>query len=259
MMRSEFLLIEGRRIEYVRYHARHSNPNLPTLVFLHEGLGSVAMWRDFPALVSDTTGCEVLVYSRVGYGKSDPIDCPRSVRYMHDEALVTLPRILDHLGVTRPVLLGHSDGGSIALIHAGVAGSAVAGLILIAPHVFVEDVTVSSIAHAKVAFDSTDLPQRLARYHDDVNSAFRGWSDIWLHPDFRQWNIEEYLQHIACPILALQGEDDEYGTMAQIDRIGMQAKAAKLMKLAACGHAPHRQRPNEVAEAIRTFVAGLAQ
>ena len=225
---------------------------------LHEGLGSVSMWRDFPRQVAAATGRDVLVYSRHGYGRSAPSAGPRSFRFMHDEALVVLPQLLDALGVRRPILLGHSDGGSIALVYAGGSGRDVAGLVLLAPHVMVEDLSVASIAAAREAYDGGDLRARLARHHDDVDGAFRGWNDVWLSPGFRGWTIEEYLPRVACPVLAIQGEDDEYGTMEQVDRIARGAADVELLKLPGCGHSPHRDRPEEVLEAITRFVARIA-
>ncbi|MCL4725095.1 MAG: alpha/beta hydrolase, partial [Rhodocyclaceae bacterium] len=229
--------------------------NRPTLVFLHEGLGSVAMWRDFPAKVAAATGCRTLVYSRYGYGESDLLAEPFGVRYMHDEALVALPDLLDKLGIDKPVLVGHSDGGSIALIHAGGAGREVAGLILMAPHVFVEDLSIASIAQAKVSFETTDLGQKLGKYHRDPAKTFWGWNDIWLHPDFRAWNIEEYLPQVTCPVLALQGADDEYGTPAQVEAIRKQAKGeVEVLMLADCRHSPHKDQPQATLEAMAGFI-----
>jgi len=248
------LAVRGRRLEVERIAA--GMPGRPVLVFLHEGLGSVAMWRDFPARVAHAAGCDAVVYSRHGYGRSDPIDAPRSVRYMHDEALLSLPELLRSVGVERPLLVGHSDGGSIALIHAG-AGHPVAGLVLLAPHVMVEDVSIASIAAAKVTYETGDLRAKLARYHADVDSAFRGWNDIWLHPDFRAWNIEAYLPQIACPVLAIQGQDDEYGTMEQVRRIERRARDVDVLALADCRHSPHRDQPAAVIEAIVRFVDRL--
>jgi len=250
--------IDGRRLEVARLQPARPRSDSPAIVMLHEGLGSVSMWRDFPQRVAEATDCEVLAYSRVGYGKSDPIDTQRNVRYMHEEALVTLPALLDALRIERPILLGHSDGGSIALIFAGGTKRPLRGLIAMAPHVMVEPISVASIAQAKVAYQSTDLPQRLARYHDDVESAFWGWNDIWLHPEFREWNIEEYLPRIDCPVLAIQGENDEYGSMEQIDRIARQARSVKLVKLARCGHSPHKDQPEAVLAAVRAFVGRIA-
>jgi pimeloyl-ACP methyl ester carboxylesterase len=244
--------VGGRRIEYERIEVAAAGR--PTLVFLHEGLGSLAMWRDFPGHVAHATGCNAIVYSRYGYGHSEPLREHRTVRYMHDEALVALPALLDKLALERPILLGHSDGGSIALIHAGGARRPVTGLILMAPHVMVEEISVTSIAAAKVAYETTDLRSKLARYHADVDSAFWGWNRIWLDPEFRRWNIEEYLPRITCPVLAIQGEDDEYGTMEQLRRIGRAVSDAELVDLADCRHSPHRDQPDAVLEAITRFV-----
>jgi len=256
-MQQGFVQIEGRQLEYQIIPAHQLNR--PTLVFLHEGLGSVAMWRDFPAKVAAATGCRTLVYSRYGYGESDVLTASFGVRYMHDEALVALPALLDTLGIDRPVLVGHSDGGSIALIHAGGAGREVAGLILMAPHVFVEDLSVASIAQAKVAFETSDLGQKLGKYHRDPAKTFWGWNDIWLHPDFRAWNIEEYLPKVTCPVLALQGADDEYGTPAQVEAIRKQAKGeVEVLMLADCRHSPHKDQPQATLEAMAGFIERIS-
>jgi pimeloyl-ACP methyl ester carboxylesterase len=250
-----FVEAGGHRLEIERIdvgaHAR------PELVFLHEGLGSVAMWRDFPARVAHASGCNTTVYSRYGYGKSEPIAADRGVRYMHDEALVTLPQLLDRLGIARPILFGHSDGASIALIHAGESGSALAGVVAMAPHVFVEDLSIASIAAAKVAYETTDLRAKLARYHDDVDSAFWGWNRIWLHPDFRAWNIEAVLPSIDCPVLAIQGQDDEYGTTAQVQSILRRVRDADVVTLSDCRHSPHKDQPAATLHAITAFVDRL--
>jgi len=251
-----FLQVGGHRIEYERIIV--ARDDRPTLVLLHEGLGSMAMWRDFPGRLAHATGCNAVVYSRYGYGKSDPLGEDRGVRYMHDEALVTLPALIDKLAIPWPILVGHSDGGSIALIHAGAGKRAVTGVVTLAAHVLVEDVSVASIAAAKTAFATTDLRARLARYHDNVDVMFRGWNDIWLHPDFRAWNIEEYLPGIACPVLAIQGEDDEYGTMEQMRRIGAKVKDVELLALEDCRHSPHRDQPDAVLEAVTRFVDRIA-
>ena len=247
-----FLAVASHRIEYERIEIARAER--PTLVFLHEGLGSVAMWRDFPARTAHATNCNVLIYSRHGYGNSDPLSAPRTVRYMHDEALVALPQFLDALSLSRPILVGHSDGASIALIHAGGAGRPLAGLVLMAPHVLVEDVSVASIAAARVAYETTDLRAKLARHHADVDSAFWGWNRIWLHPDFRPWNIEEYLPRIDCPVLAIQGEDDEYGTMEQLARLERGVRDLECVALADCRHSPHKDQPAAVIDAITRFV-----
>jgi pimeloyl-ACP methyl ester carboxylesterase len=225
---------------------------------LHEGLGSIAMWRDFPVRLAHATGCDAVVYSRFGHGNSDPLTAPRDVRYMHEEALKALPEFLDHLHIERPVLVGHSDGGSIALIHAGAGSRPVAAVVTLAAHVLVEDISVASIAAAKVAYATTDLREKLARYHADVDSAFLGWNRIWLDPEFRAWNIEEYLPHITCPVFAIQGEGDEYGTMKQMRRIGARVRNVELLELAACRHSPHKDQPDAVLAAIARFVARLA-
>ena len=229
--------------------------NAPALVFLHEGLGSIRQWRDFPAQVARATGRRALVYSRYGYGQSDVLREDRAgVDFMHREALEALPALLKALGVERPVLIGHSDGASIALIHAG-AGHPVRALALMAPHVFVEPVCLTSIREASAAFAGGELAQRLAKYHRDAAKTFHLWADAWLDPAFEQWNIEEYLGGIACPVLAIQGEDDAYGTMEQLERVrrGVRGPCA-LVKLPACGHAPFRDQPQRTLAALTEFV-----
>jgi pimeloyl-ACP methyl ester carboxylesterase len=252
-----FAAVQGQRLEIERIAGARADA--PTLVFLHEGLGSVALWRDFPAKLAARTGAPALVYSRRGYGKSDRLAAPREVGYMHDEALVVLPALLRELGISNPILIGHSDGASIALIHAGSGKWPVRALVLEAPHVFVEDVTVASIEQAKEAYRTTDLGKRLARYHDDPDHAFRGWNDIWLDPAFRSWNIEDYLPGVRCPVLAIQGADDEYGTLAQLDAIerGVSGPFERLV-LAECKHSPHRDRAAATLEAMSRFIAGVA-
>ena len=251
-----FAQVGGHRIEYARIDI--ARPLRPTLVLLHEGLGSIAAWRDFPDRLARAAGCNALAYSRYGYGNSDPLTAPRGVRYMHDEALIALPELLDQLGIERPILVGHSDGGSIALIHAGVGIRPVAGVVTLAAHVLVEDISVASIAAAKVAYESTDLRAKLARHHADVDSAFWGWNRIWLDPVFRAWNIEEYLPRIACPVLAIQGVDDEYGTMEQLHRIGAQVREVELLELEDCRHSPHKDQPEAVLAAMTRFVDRIA-
>jgi pimeloyl-ACP methyl ester carboxylesterase len=250
-----FVTVQGRKLEVQRIAG--SGRGVRTLVFLHEGLGSVAMWRDFPRKAAAAAGCAAVVYSRYGYGRSDVLRESRGVDYMHVEALEVLPELLARLEVPDPVLVGHSDGASIALIHAATHPE-VGGLVLMAPHVFVEDISVKSIAEAKTAFERTDLPQRLARYHADAVRTFRGWNDIWLHPDFRSWNIEEYLPRVRCPVLAIQGFDDEYGTMAQLEAIARQTGGPiEVLRLSDCRHSPHRDQPDAVIEAIARFVERL--
>ena len=226
------------------------------LVFLHEGLGSIRQWRDFPAQVAAAVGCRALVYDRYGYGQSEVLAEPRrTVRFMHDEALIALPEILSSLGIENPVLVGHSDGASIALIHAG-AGHAVRGVVAMAPHVFIEPICLSSIAKATQTFESTDLAQKLGRYHRDARKTFYGWADVWLDPDFKGWDIrEDYLPGVRCPVLAIQGHDDEYGTMAQLDEIAARiAGPCTLLKLDNCGHSPFRDQPDAALKAIESFL-----
>jgi pimeloyl-ACP methyl ester carboxylesterase len=242
----------------LEYRMIEGDGRADTLVFLHEGLGSVAGWRDWPDKVVAATGWRALVYSRRGYGESDPIDAPRAVGFMHDEAQVALPALLDALGIERPVLIGHSDGGSVALIHAGGTDRPVRGVVTMAAHVFVEDLTIEGIVQAKAAFEAGDLAQRLGRIHRDPAGAFWGWNDIWLLPAFRAWNIESFLPGIACPVLAIQGVDDQYGTPAQVDAIlrGVGGKARGLM-LPDCRHAPYREQEAATTAAIVGFVRGL--
>ena len=243
--------IQGRNLEILRIAG---DPALPELVFLHEGLGSVSHWRDFPAKVAAATGCPVMIYSRYGSGNSDVLAEPRTVRYMHHEALDTLPALLSALSIRNPILVGHSDGASIAIVYAG-AHDSLRGLALLAPHVFVEELSIRSIAKAKTTFESTNLPELLARHHRDAARTFWGWNDIWLHPEFRQWNIEEYLPRITCPALVIQGLEDQYGTMAQVDAIRKQvAGAVDVLMLEDCKHSPQRDQPEAVLEAIRKFV-----
>jgi len=250
-----YVVAQGHQLEYFWVPA--TRDDAPTIVFLHEGLGSAAMWRDFPERVARATDCRALVYSRFGYGSSDPLTAPRDVRFMHEEGLKALPELLDRLGIDQPILFGHSDGASISLIHAGGSNRPVKGLILMAPHVLVEDVTIENIVAAKRVYETTDMSSRLARYHSNVESAFRGWNDVWLDPAFRRWNIEEYVPRIRCPILAIQGEDDEYGTMDQIDRIARAAKDVTQLRLSDCRHSPHRDQPDAVIAAAKEFIARL--
>jgi pimeloyl-ACP methyl ester carboxylesterase len=231
-------------------------PGTPTLVFLHEGLGSIRQWRDFPARVAAATGCRALVYDRYGYGQSDVLAEPRrEVRFMHDEALEALPELRARLGIEDAILVGHSDGASIALIHAG-AGHAARGIVAMAPHVFIEPVCIDSIRKAANTFETTDLPARLGRYHRDARKTFYGWADVWLDPHFERWDIrDDYLPGVRCPVLAIQGYDDEYGTMAQLDEIARRVAApCELLKLERCGHAPFRDQPDETLAALTRFI-----
>ena len=227
------------------------------IVLLHEGLGSVAMWKDFPDALVARTGHPVLVYSRHGHGQSAQLTQPRRVDYMHYEATTALPELLSQLQIRNPLLIGHSDGASIAIIHAG-SGNAVSGLILMAPHVFVEQAGIDAIAEAKRAFETSDLAERLARYHTHPESMFLGWNDIWLHPDFRDWNIERFLPAIHSPLLVIQGEDDPYGTLAQVDAIEQRAGGlVKKLVFAGCGHSPHKDCREKTIDVIDAFVLEL--
>ncbi len=232
-----------------------------TLVLLHEGLGCVAMWRDWPARLAEQSGLGVLVYSRLGYGRSEPVSVPRPLDYMQDEGERVLPEVLDAAGVRQAILVGHSDGGSIAVVHAGTPGarSRVRGAVLLAPHMFCEDLSVASITRAREAFTGGDLRARLAKYHgDNVDGAFWGWNRAWLDPEFRHWNIEHYLPRIGVPLLVIQGADDPYGTLAQVDAIERGAGApVKRLVLPACGHAPQQDRPEETTRAVVDFARGV--
>jgi pimeloyl-ACP methyl ester carboxylesterase len=251
-----FVEINGHRIEYAEISAR--NARAPTLVLLHEGLGSVAMWRDFPAKLAHATGCRTITYSRWGYGKSDRFAGPRDPRYMHDEALDELPALRTALAIDDPILVGHSDGASIALIHAGSGRWSVRGLILEAPHVFVEDASIAGIEEAKRAYETADLKRRLAHYHADVEGVFRSWNDIWLSAGFRAWNIEGCLPGITCPVLAIQGLDDQYGTVAQVNAVARQVKGPfEKLLLEDCMHAPHRDQEADSLAAMVGFIAAL--
>jgi pimeloyl-ACP methyl ester carboxylesterase len=243
---------------------RYTGPqavNAPLVVFLHEGLGSLSAWRDFPNRLCGAGGLRGLIYSRAGYGRSTPRS--HNTRwgpdYLQIQAREVLPSVLAALGLdttkSPPWLFGHSDGGSIALIYAATFPRRIAGVVAVAPHLFVEDISVTSIEETREDFHSTDLPERLARHHADVESAFWGWNDVWLSAAFRSFNIEALLPSIHCPLLAVQGYDDQYGTMAQIDRIPLGAPHAQLLKLAECGHSVHRDQPEALIEATVAFIA----
>ncbi|MFM0648024.1 alpha/beta hydrolase [Paraburkholderia bryophila] len=248
------------RIEY-RW-VNEAAQEAPIAVFLHEGLGSIAMWRDWPQALCERLGMRGLVYSRPGYGLSTPRahDVKWPVDFMTAQAREILPALLDALEIDaserrRMWLVGHSDGGSIALLYAALHPDALAGAVAIAPHVFVEDISVESIAQTKQLYESTDLRGKLSRYHADVDSAFYGWNDIWLNPAFRRWSIVDELSSIRQPLLAVQGHDDNYGTMAQIDTIAERVPHAQLAKLDACGHSPHRDAPQALNDAIAAFIS----
>ena len=266
------ILVHGVALEVLRISLPGASLQLAPLVFLHEGLGSVAMWRDFPEKLCAATGRLAIVYSRRGYGQSDAVQDVRGAGklkpdYMHHEAHEVLPELLRLLGIEKPVLLGHSDGGTIALLHA--AQFEAAACIVMAPHLFVEDISIAAITQARVAFERGDLRGRLAQFHADVDGAFWQWNDIWLSPEFRSFNIEAECKRITCPLLAIQGHDDPYGTMAQIDALGgiehdflsknslSPAKNMRrvLLKLEQCGHSPHKDQCAEVIRAVQAFLA----
>jgi pimeloyl-ACP methyl ester carboxylesterase len=262
MAREGFVEIhwDGRRqrVEFARVGV--DDPAAPLMVFLHEGLGSLSMWKDFPHQMASALGWRGLVYSRPAYGRSTPKLPEARWRpdFMHRQAQEVLPQVLAALGHAdeRHWLFGHSDGGSISLLHAADFPERVAGLVVCAPHLFVEALTVASIEDARSAYETTDLRDKLGRYHDDPDSAFRGWNDIWLDPDFLAWNIEAEVARVRCPVLAVQGQDDQYGTMAQIDRIaqGLPAGQVELLKLDGCGHSPHRDQPKALIDRVVDFV-----
>jgi pimeloyl-ACP methyl ester carboxylesterase len=245
------------QIEYQWLAAAGVRDDAPLVVFLHEGLGSVAMWKDYPQALCDAGGYRGLVLSRPGYGRSTPRSANErwDVDFMHRQAEELLPSFFERLGVQTPWLFGHSDGASIALIHAAQDPASVAGVVAVAPHIMVEDLSIASIEAARDAYASTDLRQRLARYHDDADSAFYGWNDVWLDPRFRAWSIEALLPRVRCPILALQGADDEYGTLAQVEGIRAAVPHAEVVVLEHCRHSPHREQPQALTGAVTAFIA----
>ena len=251
----DFLL--AARLRHEISWAARPRPGMPTLVFLHEGLGCVAAWRDFPALLAAETGCGAFVYSRAGYGGSDPVALPRPLDYMEREAAL-LPEILDVAGVRDAILVGHSDGASIAILHGAsdTASPRVRRLILEAPHVFVEDIGVKSIEEARDAWKNTDLKIKLTKLHGaNVDVAFQGWNRAWLDPAFRAWNIEAALPRLRAPVLVIQGAEDPYGTLRQVEAIeaGSAAPVTRCL-LTPCGHSPHKDRPAETLAAMAAFV-----
>ncbi len=243
-----------QRIEFSWVGAAPSTS--PPVVFLHEGLGSVAMWKDFPARFCAAHGLSGLVFSRPGYGRSTPRphDEHWAPDFMHRQAEEVLPALLTAVGIARPWLFGHSDGASIALLHA--AKHPVAGVVAVAPHLFVEDISIASIEQAREAYVQTDLRDRLSRYHEDVDSSFFGWNDAWLSPAFRSWNIERAIEGISAPVLAVQGEDDEYGTLEQIRAVARHVSGTRLLAIADCGHSAHRDQPEVLIHEAGRFIVG---
>lgn len=228
----------------------------PVVVFLHEGLGSIGLWKDYPEKFCRENGFTGLVFSRYGYGQSTPRPAEERwpLTFMHAQAHEVLPAFFSKLGLEKPWLFGHSDGASIALLYAARYPAAVSGIVVAAPHILVEDLTIKSIEEARATYLSTDLRAKLARYHADPDSAFWGWNDIWLDPAFRAWNIEDQLALIACPVLAVQGEDDEYGTLKQINGIKRKASQTRLLVLPKCGHSPHRDQPEALTQEVAQFI-----
>lgn len=253
-LRQQFgeVTVDGKRLETLWIEPPDASAE--TIVMLHEGLGSIALWKDFPQRLAMRTSCRVLVYSRYGHGNSDKTMEKRPVDFMHHEGEVVVPELLDKLSIEQPILLGHSDGGSIGLIFAGRYPERASALILEAPHVFVEDHGLGSITAAKAAFETTDFREKLARYHAHVDETFWGWNDIWLDARFRPWNIETYLESIRCPVLCIQGEQDEYGTRTQIDAIQARVPCTEILMLPDCKHSPHRDQREATLEKMVDFV-----
>jgi len=248
--------LSGGPVELLDLPAAAGEEQQAPLVLLHEGLGSVSTWRGFPAALAFATGRRVLAWSRYGYGASGPARLPRRADYLHEEALVVLPELLGALGVRRPVLVGHSDGASIALVHAGAGGGEVDALALLAPHVMVEERSLRGIEAARERFETTDLAARLARHHADPAGAFWGWNDIWLSPEFRSWNIEDAVEGIRADVLGVQALDDEYGSLEQLERIDARLGAPmRRLVLADGGHSPHLSHPDQVVAAVADLVA----
>jgi pimeloyl-ACP methyl ester carboxylesterase len=256
-----FIVAEGHnlRVRKLSHPHRASSVKHPVLVFLHEGLGCIELWRDFPSAIAQATGCDALMYDRWGHGKSDPLELPRPLNYVQNEALISLPQVLKICAVNDAVLVGHSDGGSIALLFAAEYPEAVCGIITEAAHVFVEEVTLEGIRQAVSTYETTNLKERLARYHgDNTELIFTGWHEAWLSPEFINWNIEQYLPGIRCPVLVIQGEDDEYGTESQVEAIATQVSGpSKSLLIPNCAHIPHQQARELVERAMTRFVLSL--
>src|SRR5689334_4846852 len=254
---SGFLHIDGADLEY-----RFIGPapaDGPTIVMLHEGLGSAALWGDFPDKLQEATGAGVFVYSRAGYGASSPTTLPRPLDYMHREALDVLPKLLDAIGFRRGILVGHSDGASIAAIYAGGRQDfRVQALALLAPHFVVEDISVKSIAEIRTTYETTNLREKLARWHKDVDNAFYGWNGAWLDPKFRDWDISEYLAYIRVPVAVIQGERDQYGTMRQVEIAREECYCpVDVTEVPGAGHSPHREAPGATLDAITGFASAV--
>ena len=254
---TDFLKLRSGKIE-IQWHREGQN-NCPTLIFLHEGLGCIRMWKNFPEKVSKHTGCPSLVFSRFGYGHSDPCPLPWKINFMHHEAKKLLPDIIKKTQIKNYILIGHSDGGSISIIFAGSpCEKGLKGVITLAAHVFCEPTTVDCIRQAKINYEYRGLRQGLEKYHGkNTENAFRGWNDVWLSPNFIHWNIEKYLSRIKVPMLAIQGKNDPYGTLKQIDIIKNQMPYAKTCLIDDCGHSPHLEQPGKVLAAVTQFIRPL--
>ena len=264
LQRKDFFIRAGGhrlRVRKLSHPDSDGEGSQPTLVFLHEGLGSIEMWHDFPTILAETTACDCLIYDRWGHGRSDPLDVKRTLGYVHGEALDSLPEVLDHSHVDDAILIGHSDGGSIALIFAAEYPEVTRGIITEAAHVFVEETTLQGIREALVIYNTTDLKQKLTRYHgDNTEKIFRAWSDTWLQPDFRSWDIQDCLPKIKCPLLVIQGEDDQYGTAAQVEAITSQVTGkSKPLLIPNCGHIPHKEARDRVVREMTEFILELLE
>jgi len=250
----DFIEVAGHRLHY-----RLFGPHLETtpLVFLHEGLGSIELWRDFPEQVVERSGHPALVFSRYGYGWSDPLNEPRAVNYMHVEAAEVLPILVDRLLGRPPILIGHSDGASIAIIYAG-SGHPTAGMILLAPHVFTEAEGLNTIEAVHASFPGSEMSKKMSKYHADPKATFYGWADVWLSPEFRTWNLEEFLASIHCPVELIQCEEDEYGSLRQLEAIAKQvAGPVETLMVRGSGHSPHLIDPKAVTAVTVRFVASV--
>lgn len=251
----KFVDVAGHRLEYLDIQT--SDAAGPPLLLLHEGLGSVSTWRDLPMRLAVRTGCRTIAYSRYGYGGSSPRPKPFSPDFMHDEALNILPELLDKLGIAAPVLIGHSGGASIALIHAGADRWEVSGVAALAPLCYVEESNLVSIRAIRDVFYNSDLKHKLARHHADPEAVFAGWNDIWLAPEFRDWSISDYLSGIRCYLLTVLGDDDEYSTPRQIAAIrtgATNAPSIAHLQYSNCGHSPHRDQPDLLLQSLAEFV-----
>ena len=254
---TNLVTIADARIEYSFYEVKR--PDAPTIIMLHEGLGALSLWRDLPRKLSNLINCSVFVYSRHGYGQSDFINSEFDAKYMHKEALYILPQVLNHFDISNPILYGHSDGASIALIHASSADAEIMGLILEAPHVFVEEISLDGLKGAKKAFEEGGLKASLAKHHRNPEMIFRCWNNIWLSPEFLTWNIVSCLSKIQCPALLIQGETDAYGTLSQLDTIEKHVSGScEKQILPHVGHSPHRENPELVLRSIQQFISKIS-